>query len=1087
MSSQHDGVPFTFLSSLFREISRTKPRSSSNTQYKTKQDGYPALQIFERWLNALHQKFDPLAEGTTAAVFRLIFPEEDTKRKYDMQETRLVDILATCHGLESRNFTQWDRLEGSGCLGQEVRTALEHVNSNDASYIGPLTITRVDELLSELAALSPFSDASIRDRFPKHTRRNRIEVIRNLYCAMSPEDASYLTQIILKDLRPLLYPLGEDYSVSPLTTFNTRAVTMLTKMDAMRVWDHTGSMLQASRVFSDMDRAAEIFEMPASQRPEMKPTVGVMVDIPKSKKGQSCKHTLNFLRSTRRVWAETKYDGERAQIHVSVPTGGGKPHITIFSKSKRDSTLDRHDVHSLIREALGFSGNSSTGRIKHSVILDAELVAFDGERVDEFWRIRRLVESTAYGVRAQRASRHKEQPDSQEGISQASMMSDDSDTRRLGLVFFDILSLESRNLIFTPYNDRRSILETIVRPKPGRVILARRFPIDMTVEEPELALCEIFAEHIADSEEGLVLKAEGSYYNDYKLPWVKLKKDYIPGYGDTVDMVLVGARWEKHRARELRVGPNIFTTFYFGAFKGNKKVGGEVPHIEVIFTASYGLNRKQLEDLNLLIRSSDSVKYPLAQGQSLEKYTFKMYAGLEPPSVLLQEPLLVELFGAGFTKPPQCLYYELRWPRMAKVFRARERSWKEGLDLRTLHDIACAAVGRDRSDKEIDDSVKAMFGIPVSPGARICLGRAIVYSDNGDPKTVLEALSLPKLAVPPPPSSVNIKFLLSPINPADINVIEGVYPSKPTKTDALTAQGKGSEGQPVFVGGNEGLAQVVAVGEGVRPEYLKEGDWVVVTKQQSGTWMTERNIPVVDVARVPDAERLTEAQAATLTVNPPTAYNMLHDFVRLKEGDWVIQNGANSAVGQAVIQIAAAKGLKTINLVRNRANFEELKSSLENLGATHVLTYDDLADKSVRDKIKGWTGGKDIRLGLNCVGGKETTLMARYLGKDAHLVSYGAMSKQPLSLPTSLFIFKNLTSHGFWQSQWYKTRSLEDRDALMKTLVGYIVDGKLDTPEIEVVKIGKDESDGSATEKIRGVMEALSEGRYGKKVLLKLD
>jgi NADPH:quinone reductase-like Zn-dependent oxidoreductase len=150
--------------------------------------------------------------------------------------------------------------------------------------------------------------------------------------------------------------------------------------------------------------------------------------------------------------------------------------------------------------------------------------------------------------------------------------------------------------------------------------------------------------------------------------------------------------------------------------------------------------------------------------------------------------------------------------------------------------------------------------------SRICLGRAIVYSDNGDPKTVLEALTLPKLAVPPPPSSVNVKFLLSPINPADINVIEGLYPSKPTKTDALTAQGKGSEGQPVFVGGNEGLAQVVAVGEGVKPEYLKEGDWVVVTKQQSGTWMTERNIPVVDVARVPNAERLTEAQAATLTV-----------------------------------------------------------------------------------------------------------------------------------------------------------------------------------------------------------------------------
>ena len=51
---------------------------------------------------------------------------------------------------------------------------------------------------------------------------------------------------------------------------------------------------------------------------------------------------------------------------------------------------------------------------------------------------------------------------------------------------------------------------------------------------------------------------------------------------------------------------------------------------------------------------------------------------------------------------------------------------------------------------------------------------------------------------------------------------------------------------------------------------------------------------------------------------------------------------------------------------------------------------------------------------LNSVGGKPTQLMTRFLGVDSHLVSYGAMSKQPLSLPTSLFIFKNLTAHGFW-------------------------------------------------------------------------
>jgi NADPH:quinone reductase-like Zn-dependent oxidoreductase len=69
--------------------------------------------------------------------------------------------------------------------------------------------------------------------------------------------------------------------------------------------------------------------------------------------------------------------------------------------------------------------------------------------------------------------------------------------------------------------------------------------------------------------------------------------------------------------------------------------------------------------------------------------------------------------------------------------------------------------------------------------------------------------------------------------------------------------------------------------------------------------------------------------------------------------------------------------------------------------------------------------------------------MARLLGDDAHLVSYGAMSKEPLSLPTSLFIFKNLTTAGFWQSRWYKTHTRQDKDDLMKKLVDLVAQGNV--------------------------------------------
>ncbi|KIJ24657.1 hypothetical protein M422DRAFT_785817 [Sphaerobolus stellatus SS14] len=367
--------------------------------------------------------------------------------------------------------------------------------------------------------------------------------------------------------------------------------------------------------------------------------------------------------------------------------------------------------------------------------------------------------------------------------------------------------------------------------------------------------------------------------------------------------------------------------------------------------------------------------------------------------------------------------------------------------------------------------------------------KAIVYTKNGPPQDVLKCRSIPSLSLPsrPPPGTLNVRFLLSPINPADLNVVEGVYPSKPT----LLESSQSGLDEAIYIGGNEGLAQVLEKGEGV--EGIEEGDWVVMVKSQAGTWIGWKNVAVDDVVRVPKTKQgeggLTEAQAATMTVNPPTAYGMLTDFVKLKKGDWVVQNGANSAVGQAVIQIASHLGFNTINFVRSRSedSLNTLKSYLHSLGATHVYTYDDLSDRSLnlRGKVKEWTGGKGPLLGLNCVGGKETSLMASLLGQNAHLVSYGAMSKQPLSLPTSLHIFKNLTSHGYWQTRWYETHSREDREKMMNMLVGLMENGKLKAAEHEIVSLAGFED--NIGQKVASVIKKLNEGGVGKKMLLKFE
>ena len=146
------------------------------------------------------------------------------------------------------------------------------------------------------------------------------------------------------------------------------------------------------------------------------------------------------------------------------------------------------------------------------------------------------------------------------------------------------------------------------------------------------------------------------------------------------------------------------------------------------------------------------------------------------------------------------------------------------------------------------------------------LARAVVYTSNGAPSETLRVLSYPSLCRPKA-NTLNIKYILSPINPSDINVIEGVYPAKPSLRTNLNEEGLGSKDSPAFIAGNEGLAEVQEVGDGVIG--FKKGDLVVMVKPQAGTWSTEANVVEADVIRIPEigGKRISEVHGATMTVS----------------------------------------------------------------------------------------------------------------------------------------------------------------------------------------------------------------------------
>ncbi len=301
---------------------------------------------------------------------------------------------------------------------------------------------------------------------------------------------------------------------------------------------------------------------------------------------------------------------------------------------------------------------------------------------------------------------------------------------------------------------------------------------------------------------------------------------------------------------------------------------------------------------------------------------------------------------------------------------------------------------------------------------------------------------------PPAPQrhEVLVRMLYAPINPADLNFIEGTY---------------GKEASFPALPGNEGCGRIEAVGDEV--ESLAVGD-LVIPLHPIGTWSRYLLAAENKFAKLPSD--LDPVQASMLRVNPTTAWQMLHEFRALKEGEVVAQNAANSGVGRAVIQIARHLGLRTINFVRRESVMEELTA----LGADSVLLDGNSDETAARSAL----GGEPLRLALNAVGGDSALRLMDLLSTGGALVTYGAMSRRSLKVPNKFLIFKNLEIRGYWLTRWIEQASHIEIGEVLRPLAEMMLQGKLQLP---VEKVFPMEDFAEA------VRLAAQDGRSGKVVL----
>lgn len=298
------------------------------------------------------------------------------------------------------------------------------------------------------------------------------------------------------------------------------------------------------------------------------------------------------------------------------------------------------------------------------------------------------------------------------------------------------------------------------------------------------------------------------------------------------------------------------------------------------------------------------------------------------------------------------------------------------------------------------------------------------YTERGPvPQDVIQAVEFeaPELAS----DEVLLELQASPINPSDVLTLTGQYGILPP----LPA-----------IGGNEGVGKVVSVGSEVT--HFAAG-MSVLLPVGIGTWSTHIIAPAKKLIPLP--EGADPQQLSMLSINPPTASLMLSEFVALQEGDWVIQNAANSAVGNYLIQLAKLRGLKTINVVRR----ESLIDPLTKAGADVVLMDADDLVKRVRKA----TDKADIKLAIDAVGGAASNRLADCLASQGTLVNYGMMSGEAAQISSANLIFKDISVKGFWLALWFQRASKEAQQSLYGELAKLIATGKLTAPIDKVFKV----------------------------------
>ncbi|KAK4191714.1 hypothetical protein QBC35DRAFT_296263 [Podospora australis] len=398
-----------------------------------------------------------------------------------------------------------------------------------------------------IAAACRFSSPAVRSSFSTNPSSSSTPAdselsIGALYRRLSARDVKWFTRMVLKNYEPVI--------LSPHVVYRCLHPFLPLILKVQDDLSVAGSIL-------DRQRAQEGVTHDANLSDYLKPSLGVKIGRQTWIKGRSIKHCLSMLQG--RISCEEKADGEYCQIHIDLSKG--RNCIQIFSKTGKDGTADRFALHDAIRRSLKLGEPDCP--LQTGCILEGELVVYSDkqdERILDFHKIRKHVSRSGSFLGTEEDSLYI--PHRWE---------------HLMIVYYDILMLDDESLLGVIHSKRFQHLKSLITVVLGYSALVKRVLIDCNSRSAISNLRRVFAKYITSRREGLVLKSDDSYFNfsgarrPYACCAIKLKKEYIGGFGDIGDFAVVGARYDAAKAKSYNLKRVKWTHFYVGCLENEEE------------------------------------------------------------------------------------------------------------------------------------------------------------------------------------------------------------------------------------------------------------------------------------------------------------------------------------------------------------------------------------------------------------------------------------------------------------------------------------------------------------------------------------